>query len=1192
MLPDRLTLTEHCPSPELLRRSLDLDDPLHEAELRRIESHVDQCKRGCKELIETLLRGNTLAVGEGDTPAFETPRVLASERPTPAIPGYEIQEEIGRGGMGVVYKARHLQLNRLVALKMILTGVHAGVEDLARFRSEAEAVAALQHPNIVQIHEIGEQDGLPYFSLELVEGCSLSQKLYTSLPPPTWAAELVETLARAVHFSHQQGVIHRDLKPANVLLAADGTPKLVDFGLAKRLNAAAVQTGTGKVVGTPNYMAPEQVSREGAGRAGTLADVYGLGAVLYETLTGRPPFQAPTAWDVLMQVMSADPAPPRQGRTEVPADLETICLKCLRKDPQRRYGSAEALAADLRRFLTGRPIQARRVGVTERAVKWVRRNAIVATLLAGVIVATTGGGVGWLWRARERAERQGAALQKADFAMSQAEKSEEKAATIEQETNARGQEEPETPETAKRVVELLRSAESALDEAEQALTEGFGTDEAQARTTKQRRQVVKAKERAEKINVLLADLDRARASRAGTKTGGLDLDTPARLYRNALSGYDLDLSRPAVETAGQIRQAQPGVRLALILALDDLANYTRSGDRAEAERLGRIADEADDDPWRRRYRAALSDLGALKQLAGEAPALRLPAVSMIQLGRDLYTRGAREEAATLLRAVRRLYPRDFWVYFDLNNCLHDPDHPSQATLDEAESCACASVALRPDSAAAHTNMGNAFKARRDWEGAARCYRKANEVDPRFAPALNNLGNVLDDAGDWAAAIEAFKKAIEVDPKYGLSHCNLANVLFQRGNWVGAAERYRKAIEINPRHADAHSGLGSALYQQGDRKGAAECYRKAIEINARLTEAHYSLGLVLRDQGDRAAAAASYRKAIVIDPRYLSAHINLGSLLREQGDLPGAIEHARKATEIDSGSVFAWNNLGNALRDQGDLSGAVYAFRKAIEHDPSYVTGHTNLANTLHTQGNLVGAAASYKKAIEIDTKRPQSHFNFGLVLFDQGQFANAATSFRRCLDLLSEDAPLRAAARDNLQRCERLLALATKLPAILKGDQQPADNAERLGLAEVCEYQHRYAAAARFSRDAFAKDARLAEDLQSGARFAAAQDAVRAGCGLGEDAGELDDRQRASWRKQGLEWLRADLKLQGQLLVDGKKEDRKGVAEALRFWLKDTNLAEVRDAERLAKLPREEQETWGKLWTEVQFVLKKTEEKP
>jgi WD40 repeat protein len=330
----------------------------------------------------------------------------ANHRQTTRVAGYEILGELGRGGMGVVYLARQVQLNRLVALKMILFGSHSGAAELARFRVEAEAVACLQHPNIVQIYEIGQQHGLPYFSLEFVQGGNLHQKLAATPINARDAARICLTLAEAVQYAHSHGIVHRDLKPTNILLslvkdsssqtlAKSGThlsagsdnwsgviPKIADFGLAKQLGGDNGQTRSGAVLGTPSYMSPEQAAGK-INEIGTGTDVYALGAILYEMLTGRPPFKAATPVDTIMQVLTDEPVAPSRLQRKVPRDLETICMKCLEKTPPRRYASAGLLADDLQRFLSVKPIWARRVGSGERAWKWVRRHPVWAAL-AGV----------------------------------------------------------------------------------------------------------------------------------------------------------------------------------------------------------------------------------------------------------------------------------------------------------------------------------------------------------------------------------------------------------------------------------------------------------------------------------------------------------------------------------------------------------------------------------------------------------------------------------------------------------------------------------------------------------------------------------------------------------------------------------------------------------------------------------------
>jgi WD40 repeat protein/serine/threonine protein kinase len=382
---------------------------------------------------DLLLRLQRLATTPERSPAPVPDQAL------PVIAGYEVLAELGRGGMGVVYQALHLQLKRPAAIKMILAGTHAGAEELTRFRIEAEAAARLRHPNIIQIYEVGEWrsgeggPAVPFLALEYAEGGSLARHLAGTPRPAREAAALVETLARAIHHAHQQGIIHRDLKPGNVLLAVSRSdkqgclslgpadkqdacryePKVTDFGLAKFLDGGQTAgTGTDAILGTPSYMAPEQA----AGRSkeiGPAADVYALGAILYECLTGRPPFRGTTPLETLDQVRLQEAVPPRQLQPSCPRDLDTICLKCLRKEPARRYATALDLAEDLHRYLDGRPISARPVGRLERGWRWCRRNPVVALLVAGVILSVLGGLAGSLFyafaeqatAAREREQR-------------------------------------------------------------------------------------------------------------------------------------------------------------------------------------------------------------------------------------------------------------------------------------------------------------------------------------------------------------------------------------------------------------------------------------------------------------------------------------------------------------------------------------------------------------------------------------------------------------------------------------------------------------------------------------------------------------------------------------------------------------------------------------------------------------------
>jgi WD40 repeat protein len=359
----------------------------------------------------------------GATTAVSPAPSAAVSPEAPSIPGYELLGVLGRGGMGVVYKARDTRLGRVVALKTLRAGPHAGEDELARFRAEAEAVAQIQHPNIVQVYEVSDAGGLPFFALEYVEGGSLAGRLAGTPWPARQAAVLVEALARALQAAHERGIVHRDATPANVLLAADGTPKWTDFGLAKRLDANVGRTHSGAILGTPSYLSPEAA----AGRSkevGPAADVYGAGGILYELLTGRPPFRAETVFDTLQQVLEQEPVPPVRLNPKVPRDLETVCLKCLAKEPGRRYPSAAALADDLRRFLEARPIAARPVGAWERGWKWARRRPAAAGLVglgAVTLAALAALTAGLFSAARLEAERNQAQAARADADQARAE---------------------------------------------------------------------------------------------------------------------------------------------------------------------------------------------------------------------------------------------------------------------------------------------------------------------------------------------------------------------------------------------------------------------------------------------------------------------------------------------------------------------------------------------------------------------------------------------------------------------------------------------------------------------------------------------------------------------------------------------------------------------------------------------------
>ncbi len=371
--------------PETLLRELlpiELEQRRQAGEIPELEDYRSRFPTADDLLEEVFATSRTITLATG-TVSPEAGR--SDPAPLGVFGEYDLLEEVGRGGMGVVYRARQRGLNRVVAVKMTRSGDRAHGEELARFQSEAAAVARLDHPGIVPIHEVGEHDGQHYFSMGYVDGPSLSELLRDGPLEPRRATELGKRIAEAVAYAHERGIVHRDLKPGNVLLAADGAPRVTDFGLAKQLDSDSRMTVTNQVLGTPSFMPPEQALGQPVGPS---ADVYSLGAMFYCLVTGRPPFQAATTMETLRQVVEVEPVPPRRLNPAVGPDLETIVLRCLEKAPSRRYTSMTTVAEELGRVLAGEPILARPVGPLERFTRWCRRQPRLATATIGVVLAT------------------------------------------------------------------------------------------------------------------------------------------------------------------------------------------------------------------------------------------------------------------------------------------------------------------------------------------------------------------------------------------------------------------------------------------------------------------------------------------------------------------------------------------------------------------------------------------------------------------------------------------------------------------------------------------------------------------------------------------------------------------------------------------------------------------------------------
>jgi eukaryotic-like serine/threonine-protein kinase len=760
-------------------------------------------------LAEVRRRWRRMCAIEGELDAFfpiaetdggaDTSASRDADANMPEIPGYDVEALLGRGGMGVVYKARHRRLKRLVALKMLIAGAHAGPAEKARFQREAEAVANLRHANIVAVFDVGDHEGCPYFTMELVEGGSLAQALAGMPQTAGQAAAVLIAVSEAVQVAHDAGIVHRDLKPANILLTADGAPKVADFGLARHFEGAPDLTWSGVRIGTPSYMAPEQVIGK-TGSIGPAADIYALGALLYEMLTGRPPFRGESATDTQRQIVYDEPVLPSRLNPKVPRDLETICLKCLSKEPQRRYTSAAALGDDLRRFEEGRPIQARPVSWGERSWRWCRRNptgtALLVTALALVGLASCGG----VWLVQQRVRHDAEMRNDVGTAVAQAEhlrKGFHFSEARELLVQARKRSWPAGPDGLRRRVEHAQ-AELSLAE------------------------------RLDAARIKAATLIARKYGAAGAEP----------LYVSAFAEAGLGREGEDIKAvAAHVRDSPLSAEL--IDALDHWAGITP--DRGRREWLFAVASEADQNLARNRLRQPdlWRDGARLTQIAREPTSAEASPQLAIALGEAALASGG--DAEPLLTVVQERYPQDFWLNFTLGVMLVEARR-----RDEAIGYYRAALAVRPKVSAAHNNLGNALHAKgREAEAighskealrfeaeAIRHFNEALRLDPNSISAHLSLSSVHVNAGRLDAAVAHIQQALRLDPQLAVDptgvSAKLSDVTYtalaaaagqysEKGRRMDDAERTRWRLRALG-WLRAYLELASKLQESGERAG--------------------------------------------------------------------------------------------------------------------------------------------------------------------------------------------------------------------------------------------------------------------------------------------------------------------------------------------------------------------------------------
>jgi serine/threonine-protein kinase len=751
-------------------------------ELRR---RWERCRAVATELLAIFPpsdAGSDRTVGDFDGRLRRVPTSL------PSIPGYELLSILGHGGMGVVYRARHVALKRFVAIKMLLSGNAANPGERARFRREAEALAALTHPHIVQVFEVGEFEGRPFFAMELVEGGCLAEELDNIPRSAAECAAMVRTLAGAVECAHRGGIVHRDLKPSNVLLTLDGAPKISDFGLARQLDGADLITLSGARVGTPSYMAPEQASKRW-GEVGPPADVYALGAILYEMMTGRPPFRGESVADTERQLLSNEPASPSQLNGGVPRDLETICLKCLQKAPGRRYASAAALAEDLGRFQAGEPIMARRVGRIERAVKWARRRPAAASTLAGAAAVAISLGAGALvWSL----DRSATARAVRDYL--------NEAARLQRD----GQ---------------WAAADTAIKQAEARLGDRLIAD-LRARLAQGHRD-----------SELVRRLDDIHTRSAATVGGAVPVAPTEREYAAAFreAGFG-DYSVPA-DTVGA-RVAASAARPALVAALYQWFNVVGVLTEYHGPKydwLLEVVRRADPDPtgWRDRAldRETWRDAIKAREVAMDAP-LEGRTTELLLAVRLRMSMAGRDPIPFLIR-VQRAHPADYWANMTLAIAMR-----AARSYPDAIRYAQAAVALNPRAAVAHDYLADSLLSfGRDREAAAE-FRATLRCDPDPVAPRCGLATALINTGQYAEALRELDICARLDPASKSVWSNIGLCHESLGQTEQAASAYTKLVAMDPlsesQSSDSQWRLRTVLVRLGRTDEALAAWRAKLD----------------------------------------------------------------------------------------------------------------------------------------------------------------------------------------------------------------------------------------------------------------------------------------------------------------------------------------------------------------------------
>jgi tetratricopeptide (TPR) repeat protein len=661
---------------------------------------------------------------------------------------------------------------------------------------------------------------------------------------------------------------------------------------------------------------------------------------------------------------------------------------------------------------------------------------------------------------------------------------------------------------------------------------------------------------------------------------------PADLWANHDLAYGLRASGRPVEAiryytaALALRPDNPGIYLNRGNALRDAREVDAAiVDIHQALALAPLYAEAHDS-----LGLTLQTKGQLDEaIAAWREAIRLKqdyAVAHNNLGIALKDKGQLDEAIAAYREAIRLKQDYAEPHYNLGIALKD-----KGQLEDAIAAYRDAIRLKEDLPEAHYNLGNALQDKGQLDEAIAAFHDAIRLNKAYAEAHNNLGTALQAKGQFDDAIAAFRDAIRLNKDYAKAHNNLGFALQAKGQLDDAIAAYREAIRLKQDYALAHNNLGNALQAKGQLDEAIAAYHEAIHLKKDYAEPHYNLGLALKAKGQVDDAIAAYRQAIRFKKDHAKAHNNLGVALRDKGQLDDAIVAYRQAIRLKKDYADAHNNLGNVLQAKGQVDEAIAAYHEAIHLKKDYALVHYNLGNALQTKGQLEDAIAAYREAIRLKPDYAEAHCNLGSVLRRQGRFVEALKAARHGHELGAQRPDWRYPSARWVQQAERLVDLDRRLPAVLKGETAPASGAERFEFAQLCALKQLHAAAARFYDEALATQPAPAAKQPSRERYNGACAAALAGCGQGKDASSLDEAARARWRRRALDWLRAELTACTAVLDKDPAATRAAVGGTLRHWQSNPDLAGLRDAAALARLPEAEREACRQFWIDVARAL-------